>query len=93
MLRLSFEGLKSTVSKLFKVEVINHQAKISLHILEGKMDVSMFHQCVKRQNAKIKLRLSDLGVRKKVANSCLRFKGCKAKITLRLMYLKFINNI
>ena len=38
-------------------------------------------------NARDKVRRSDLGVRKEVANFCLRFRASKAWNTIRPMYL------
>ena len=40
-----------------------------------------------RLNTASKVRLSDLGVRKQVANCCLPFKSCKLKNTIRSLYL------
>ena len=38
-------------------------------------------------NPRSKVHLSDLGVRKEVANCCLLFKNCKAKSNIHPMYL------
>ena len=46
-----------------------------------------FTDVLRGKNARSKVHLSDLGVTKDVAIYCLRFKNCKAKNTIRSMYL------
>ena len=47
-----------------------------------------FTDMLRGQNARSKMGLSYLGVRKKVSNQCLRFQGFKGKETLTLDVFK-----
>ena len=52
-----------------------------------------FTDLLRGQNGRSKVNLSYLGVRKKVANWYLPFKGFKGKNTLGMIYLKVKNYI
>ena len=52
-----------------------------------------FTDLLRGQNGRSKVSLSYLGVRKKVANWYLPFKGFKGKNTLGMIYLKVKNYI